>query len=58
MLSRSRLCTECAHRILNENVDGIHHHRGPAFDRWRRSMALSVGAILIDDVEHLLPDDG
>jgi hypothetical protein len=35
------------------NVDGLHYKRGEPLDRWRRAMAASVGAILIDDALNL-----
>jgi hypothetical protein len=49
LMSWTRLCGDCAAARLNENIDGIHFHRGPAFLRWRRGMAASVGAILPED---------
>jgi hypothetical protein len=49
-MSHTRLCVACSHELLLENVDGIHNHEGPAFERWRRAMAASVGAILVDDL--------
>lgn len=36
-------------------MDDLHYHRGPWFEHWRRQMALSVGALLVDDL--ILPDD-
>ncbi len=57
-LSWTRLCGACAAVRLTENIDGIHEHDGPAFERWRRAMAASVGALLVDDLEALMPDDG
>jgi hypothetical protein len=33
-----------------ENQDALHYKRGPELTRWRRAMAASVGAILLDDV--------
>jgi hypothetical protein len=27
----------------------MHHHRGPIFSKWRRNLAASVGARLLDD---------
>jgi hypothetical protein len=50
LLSRTRLCDKCGHALLTENATGIHEHRGPAFHRWRRGMAASVGAILPEDL--------
>lgn len=43
---------------MNAALDDLHFHRGPVFERWRRAMALSVGGVLVDDLEALLPDDG
>lgn len=51
LMSWSRLCADCGHHRLLENIDGIHFHRGPAFRRWRRGMAASVGAVLLDDFD-------
>ena len=48
-MSRRRLCAECGEERLRENIDGIHFHRGPAFTRWRRALAASVGAVLLDE---------
>jgi hypothetical protein len=56
MVSHTRLCSKCSHERLLENVDGIHSHEGPAFDRWRRAMAASVGAVLVDDILGELPE--
>lgn len=30
---------------MDVNVDGLQAHEGPAFQRWRRGMAASVGAV-------------
>lgn len=49
-LSWTKLCPVCGYERLEENVIGIASHSGPAFDRWRRAMAASVGAVLLDDV--------
>jgi hypothetical protein len=49
-LSRTKLCPVCGLERLEENVRGIAAHSGPAFERWRRAMAASVGAVLLDDV--------
>lgn len=48
-LSHTKLCPSCGLERLEENVRGIAAHSGPAFDRWRRAMAASVGAMLLDD---------
>ena len=48
-LSHTKLCPECGLERLEENVLGIASHSGPAFERWRRAMAASVGAMLLDD---------
>jgi hypothetical protein len=50
-LSHTRLCPECGKATMNENIEGIATHSGPAFTRWRRAMAASVGAVLLDDVQ-------
>jgi hypothetical protein len=42
-------CQPCALEALSENISGIALHRGPAFYRWRRAMAASVGAVLVDE---------
>lgn len=33
------------------NILELHEHSGPAFLRWRRSVAASVGAVLWEDLE-------
>jgi RNA polymerase subunit RPABC4/transcription elongation factor Spt4 len=48
-LSHNRLCAECGVDRLTENVVGISTHTGPAFTRWRRALAASVGGVLVDD---------
>jgi hypothetical protein len=57
MLSHTRLCGSCAEKRLIENVDGLHYHRSDVMRRWRRGIAASVGAILIDDLT-IDDDDG
>lgn len=32
-------------------MDGLHYHRGPALLHWRRAMAASIGAVLLDDLQ-------
>lgn len=50
-LSHTRLCMDCAIVRRDENNDAIHAKSGPAFTRWRRQMAASVGGVLLDDVK-------
>lgn len=49
-LSWTRLCEACGLERVAENIEGIATHTGPAFTRWRRAMAASVGAVLPEDV--------
>jgi hypothetical protein len=42
---------DCAKVILTENIYGIATMSGPAAKRWRRSIAASVGGVLLDDVQ-------
>lgn len=49
-MSHTRLCRDCALELRDLNNDGIHTKTGPAFKRWRQSMAASVGGVLLDDV--------
>ena len=49
-LSHTRLCVSCWERRKLENNMGISTKTGPAFRYWRRQMAASVGAVLLDDV--------
>lgn len=44
-------CADCGHKRLRANMDGIHYHTGPELLRWRRAVAHSVGAVLLDDIE-------
>jgi hypothetical protein len=48
--SHTKLCPKCSYDLLEENVHGLAAHAGPAFERWRRAMAASVGGVLLDDV--------
>jgi len=50
MISWRGKCVPCAKRRVEENLDALMTHSGPALERWRRSVALSVGAVLVDDV--------
>lgn len=44
-------CADCRVRRMVDNVCGLHGHTGPEFLRWRRSVAASVGGILLEDIE-------
>ena len=48
-MSHTGQCETCGNDALRENIYGISEHRGPAFARWRRAMAASVGGVLLDD---------
>jgi hypothetical protein len=43
-------CAKCARRREVDALDDLHFHRGPTFAAWRRGMAASVGAVILDDV--------
>jgi hypothetical protein len=51
-------CGDCGPRIFIEACDGMHDHSGPWFEHWRRSMAASVGGVLVDDLEALVDGAG
>ena len=48
-LSWTRLCVFCSEYVQAENIIGLATMTNPARDRWRRGMAASVGAKLLDD---------
>ncbi len=48
-LSYNALCVHCRESRFTENVDSLKAHSGPWFNHWRRAMAASVGAVLVDD---------
>lgn len=50
-LSWLGFCIECGNRRRNENATQLHTMTGPAVTRWRRGMAASVGAVLVDDLD-------
>lgn len=43
-------CSTCGPAIFEANCDDLHYHRGPYLLKWRRGVAASVGALLVDDV--------
>lgn len=55
-LTRSGYCTECAAYLAGAGQLQISEHNGPVFEKWRRSMALSVGALLPQDLAALLEE--
>jgi hypothetical protein len=50
IMSHTRLCAECGCQILAENVHSMISMEGRFALHWRRQMAASVGAVLVDDV--------
>lgn len=48
-LSWTGLCEADSAKLLRENVIGLHTKTGEPLKRWRRGMAASVGAVLLDD---------
>lgn len=50
LLSWTGLCGDCGKVRLEENVDGLHTFSGEPLLRWRRGLAASVGAVLIDEL--------
>jgi hypothetical protein len=48
-LSWSRLCPDCSIRRLDENAIAMLTMQGPQVLHWRRRMAASVGAVLVDE---------
>lgn len=49
-LSWTRLCGICGDARFLENMAGMLTMRGPYATHWRRQMARSVGATLLDDL--------
>lgn len=49
-ISWSGNCANCAMLKLEYNVLSIHTRSGEPFKEWRRSVAASVGAVLLDDL--------
>lgn len=48
-LSHTRLCNGCGHARLEASIVEQAEHSGPTFQHWRRRIAASVGAVVIDD---------
>jgi hypothetical protein len=49
-LSWSGLCSDHSKERLVSNIDQMHSRSGPNFQKWRRSMAASVGGVILDDL--------
>jgi hypothetical protein len=49
-LSNTRLCAACGPAKAREHLIELAGHSGPAFLHWRRRIAASVGAVLVDDL--------
>lgn len=43
-------CETCGVARERANLDQLRAHTGPWFHHWRRSIAASVGGVLLDDV--------
>lgn len=49
-LSHTRLCVGCGLARIEHTYDDLTTHSGDAFQNWRRRIAASVGAVLLDDL--------
>ena len=49
-LTKRGYCMPCAKLVHEQQTDDLHYHKGEYFKQWRRSMAASVGGVLVDDV--------
>jgi hypothetical protein len=47
-LSHTRLCVPCGKARLAAAIVEQKQHRGPTFQHWRRQIAASVGAVVLD----------
>jgi len=50
-ISQSRLCGPCGIERERQAIVDLATHSGPTFQLWRRRIAASVGAALLDDVK-------
>jgi hypothetical protein len=48
-ISWSGQCVQCWNESLVSNVHQMRTRSGPNWKKWRRSMAASVGGVLLDD---------
>ena len=49
-ISWDGLCDRCYRSAVYSNIEQMMDRSGPNFDKWRRSMAASVGGIILDDL--------
>lgn len=49
ILSATKLCRPCGDAISTDNYVGLTTRSGPYWRLWRKRMAASVGAVLLDD---------
>lgn len=49
-ISHSGACSECGLARMNQNILELHARSGPSLIRWRRAIAASVGAVLLDEL--------
>jgi hypothetical protein len=50
LITHRGFCIECAKRRRAQANLEMRTHSGPTFTKWRRSMAASVGGVLVDDI--------
>jgi hypothetical protein len=50
-LSKRGYCSDCGPARHKQQLDDLHYHQGPHFTAWRRALAASVGAVLLDDLQ-------
>lgn len=50
ILTRSRLCTACAHERFEANLDQLRAHSGPFAQHHRRQCVAAWGGVLLDDL--------
>jgi hypothetical protein len=49
-LSTRGKCADCRKQITDFWCDSLHYHQNPGLIEWRRGVAASVGAVLVDDI--------
>lgn len=43
-------CSVCSVVIRDAWNDAMHYHQNPGLLKWRRSVAASIGAVLVEDI--------